>query len=72
MHPLNIPEIAELMRSLKNHDGEMYAGKEMKKVDGEEKEKIEDALFNLLMQDSIKSYVKVYNIDKYRKKKQNK
>lgn len=65
MHPLNIPELAMLIKKLKNHDPGL---------EGETDEKFDDILFKLMMNSSFDPVkkAKVYDINKYRKSKQNK
>lgn len=74
MHPLNIPELREFMMSLKNHEGDYYCVDpetgEFVKLEGEEKERMENVLFELLMNDSIQRQLKIYNLERYRKRKQ--
>lgn len=70
MHPLNIPELAFLIKLLKNHEGETYNARG--KLEGEERVKIDELLFKLLMNSSFEPVARIYNFNKYRNKKEKK
>ncbi|WP_028844915.1 MULTISPECIES: hypothetical protein [Thermodesulfovibrio] len=70
MHPLNIPELAFLIKLLKNHEGEAYDA--MGKLEGEERVKSDELLFKLLMNSSFEPVARIYNFNNYRNRKEKK
>lgn len=62
MHPLNIPDLAFLMKKLKEHDP---------KLEDEVDIKCDDALFKLLMNSSFtgQTEAKIYDFEKFKNKK---
>jgi len=62
MHPLNIPDLAFLMKKLKEHDPG---------IERESNKEIDNALFKLLMNSSFdgQTKAKIYDFEKFKDKK---